>query len=227
MAGRLRFPAVFALGLRLRGHHLRDMLWRIKSSRRRQLPEGFITPCAPTLVPVPPSGSAWLHAIKHDGFRVLARRDGGRVRIWSRHATDWTDTFTAIAASMRALPVSHVMLDGEVVVLREDGSSDFGALFRRDAGQRASFLPFDVLGLDGDDVRQLPLEERHALVAGLVENSSAMAAVEAIEGDGPTVFRHACALGLEGIISKRRDSPYRCGRSTAWVKTKNSTYRRR
>jgi bifunctional non-homologous end joining protein LigD len=189
-------------------------------------PAGFIEPCLPTPSRTVPSGPLWAFEVKHDGFRFIARRDGDRVRVFSRHGKDWTDKVPAIAEAMLALPVRAATIDGEGVVCNERGVSDFdklrSAVSRR--GSRAAFLfAFDLLELDGRDLRREPWTVRRETLASLLLKAGAGVRLsEHIEGtDGATIFAHACAMGLEGIIAKRRDRPYRSGRSPDWVKVKN------
>jgi bifunctional non-homologous end joining protein LigD len=189
-------------------------------------PAGFIEPCLPTLASEVPSGPLWVHEIKHDGYRFICRRDGERVRVFSRNGRDWTDRVPLIAEALLALPVLSATVDGEGVVVDERGLSDFdclrSAVGRR--GSRAAFLfAFDLLELDGEDLRLRPWDERRAALARLLRKAGdGVRLTEHLDGgDGATVFRHACAMGLEGIVAKRRDRPYRSGQSPHWVKVKN------
>jgi len=180
-------------------------------------PAGFIDPCLPTLAHTVPDGPLWIHEIKHDGYRFIGRRDGDRVRAFTRRGHDWTDRVPRIAEALAALPVTSVTIDGEAVLCDSAGVSDFdrlrGALARR--GSPEVFLyAFDLLELDGHDLRQSPwADRREALVRVLSEVGHGIRLSEHLDGDGPAMFRHACAMGLEGIVSKRRDKPYRSGRS--------------
>jgi bifunctional non-homologous end joining protein LigD len=192
----------------------------------RSLPAGFIAPCLPTLARTAPVGERWAFEVKHDGFRFIARRDGERVRVFSRNAKDWTDKVPLIVEAMLALPVTSATIDGEGVVVDECGVTDFerlrAALAER-GGSRAAFLfGFDLLALDGDDLRRHPWEIRRATLTGLLRKAGpGVRLSEHLDGDGETIFRHACALGAEGVVAKRRDRPYRSGRSPDWVKVKN------
>jgi bifunctional non-homologous end joining protein LigD len=133
------------------------MLWRIPPARaRRSPPAGFIQPCQPTLVARPPAGPGWLHEVKHDGYRLLASKDADRVRLWTRYGTDFTGRLPGIADAVRSLPVDNALIDGEAVVFRSDGHSDFAALRTKAGGEQAAFVAFDLLSLDGDDLRQRP-----------------------------------------------------------------------
>lgn len=195
---------------------------------RRQYPPGFIRPCAPELRVAPPAGANWLHEAKHDGYRLIARRDVARVNLWTRTAIDWTARFHRIARAVADLRAGAVTLDGEAVSLRADGHSDFYALRDPERQRDAVMVVFDILELDGSDLRGLALEERRAILAGLLDPApAALLFSQAMPGDGPTVFRHAAALGLEGIVSKRLGSTYKPGPSYDWVKCLCPGYRRR
>ena len=184
---------------------------------------GFGDPCLPTPVGVAPSGPEWVHEIKHDGYRLMVRRIAASVRIRTRRGYDWTKRFPRIVEAARKLRASSFVLDGEGVVLGKDGKSDFARLHSRSHDDAVQLLGFDLLELDGADLRREPLERRKAALAKLLRRShDGMQLVEHIEAvDGATVFAHACKLGLEGIVSKRRDARYQHGRSRAWLKVKN------
>jgi bifunctional non-homologous end joining protein LigD len=173
-----------------------------------------------------PTGSQWAYEIKHDGFRFVCWRVGDRMRVFSQRGHDWTAKVPRIAEALAALPVKSVTLDGEGVVCRPDGVPDF-ELLRASVGRkgaRDAFLyAFDVLELDGVDLgRELWDERRKVLVRLLRQAGNGIQLSEHLDGaDGDTVFQHACKLGLEGIVAKRRDRPYRSGRSPDWIKVKN------
>jgi bifunctional non-homologous end joining protein LigD len=158
------------------------------------------------LVARPPAGPGWLHEVKHDGYRIVARKQGERVTLWSRYGTNFTDRLPRIAEAVGKLPAENALIDGEAVVFRPDGRSDFGALRTKAGGAEALLVAFDLLGLDGEDLRQRPLEERRYRLARLIAGADAISFSEAIEAEGATVFAHACKLGLEGIVSKRAGS---------------------
>jgi bifunctional non-homologous end joining protein LigD len=162
--------------------------------------------------------------VKHDGYRILVRKQGERVKLWSRHGTDFTDRLPRIADALRALPAEHALLDGEAVVFRPDGLSDFKALLTRHGGERASFVAFDLLFLDGEDRRLRPLEERRTALSRLVDGGEVILFSEAIEAEGELVFAKAYELGLEGIVSKRAGSFYKSGRCRSWLRTKNPKF---
>ena len=187
------------------------------------MPLGFVRPCEPTLVYRPPAGPQWLHEIKHDGFRVLALKDGERVKVWSWRGADFTERFPRIAEAVRDLSVDRALIDGEAIVFLEDGWSDFHALLTKRGGEDAALVAFDLVRLSSDDLRQRPLKARRAALQRIVakRRGDGILFNEALAEEGSVVFVKACELGLEGIVSKREGSPYRSGRSPNWVKTKN------
>ncbi len=183
---------------------------------------GFIEPCLPKLVAQAPIGDQWIHEIKHDGYRLAVRVEDGDIRLLTRRGLVWTSRFPLVAQSARQL--SSAYIDGEVVIQGEDGVSDWSALHAcASAGQcpGAILWAFDLLFLKGEDLRPRPLIERKSILAEILAPlSGGIFLVEHIEGDGRAVFSHACALGLEGIVSKRSGGRYRSGRSDTWLKTK-------
>ena len=195
------------------------------SSRSLALPVGFIEPCLPTTSPTVPTGRGWTIEVKHDGYRFIARRDGESVRVFSRRARDFTNKVPLIVEALLALPVKSATLDGEGVIIDERGLTDFERLRAALAGSgsRDAFLyGFDLLELDGEDLRRHPWEIRRATLTGLLRKAGpGIRLSEHLDGDGETIFRHACALGAEGIVAKRRDRPYRSGRSPDWLKVRN------
>jgi bifunctional non-homologous end joining protein LigD len=204
------------------------MLWHITPARsRRAPPAGFVQPARPLLTTTPRSGPEWIHEVKHDGYRLIARKEAGRVVLWSRYATNYSDTFLRIAEAIRALPVDHVMIDGEAVVFHPDGHSDFTALRSNRGAAEASLVAFDLLQFQGEDWRRMPLEVRRAQLESLVAGIDGVRFSEAIGGDGAVVFAHACRLGLEGIVSKRLGGLYAGGRCRNWLKVKNPEFQRR
>ena len=186
------------------------------------LPPGFIAPCLPINAPQSPSGDLWLHEIKHDGFRVIARKIGERVKLYSRSGNDLTYRFPLIVEALARLRSRSCIIDGEAVACRGDGLSSFDLLRHRHHDASVFMWAFDLIELDGDDLRREPLEVRKATLASLLARAaSGLRLNEHVEEDGPLVFYHACKLGFEGIVSKRKGSRYRSGRSPDWIKSKN------
>jgi bifunctional non-homologous end joining protein LigD len=176
------------------------------------LPAGFVVPARPFLAEKPPSGADWVHEIKHDGYRMIVRRDGPTVRLYSRNAYDWTVRLAAIAAAAELIKAKSFTIDGEAVVLGPDGLSRFEELSGRAAARTAILYAFDLMEHDGEDLRNLPVLDRKAALGRLLRRTKAGILLnEHIAEDGATVFAHACRLGAEGIVSKRIDSPYRSG----------------
>jgi bifunctional non-homologous end joining protein LigD len=175
-----------------------------------------------TLVDAVPEGDEWLHEQKFDGYRILAHREGAQVTLWSRRWKDWTAAFPSVAEAVAALPARRVTLDGEVAVVLPDGRTSFQALqnaFGRPTG--VVYFAFDLLALDGEDLRARPLEERKARLADLLaEHAGVIRYSDHVIGGGERLLAHACRQGFEGIVSKRRDQPYLPGRGATWLKIK-------
>jgi bifunctional non-homologous end joining protein LigD len=185
----------------------------------------FIEPQRASPATIPPTGEAWVHEIKFDGYRLLARIDGGRVRLKTRSGLDWTGKFPSVQKALERLPVVAAFLDGEVVVETERGTPDFGALqqdLSEGRSDRFSFYLFDLLHLDGIDLTGASLIDRKAALAGLVAGHAdgVLKLSEHFTERGDIVLKHACRLSLEGIVSKLASAPYRSGRTKAWLKSK-------
>jgi bifunctional non-homologous end joining protein LigD len=157
----------------------------------------------------------WLHEIKHDGYRLIVQRQGKRVRLFTRNGYDWSHRFPLIVEAGLRNRQSSFVIDGEAVLLGMDGRSDFNGLHSRQHYAEVQFYAFDMLVSDGDDIRNLPLTMRKASLARLVARRVDGIFLSDFErGEiGPDLFRHACLMGLEGLVSKRADSRYRGGRS--------------
>lgn len=198
---------------------------RSKGARKAILPP-FVEPALATLVDEVPSGDGWLYEIKHDGYRMQARIDGGSVKLLSRSGLDWTAKFQPTALALKAMKLPSALIDAEIVVETESGVSDFSALQQAlAAGETGSvvFHAFDLLYLDGSDIRALPLAERKDLLLQTLDDAPPGGRIrfsEHLAADGAAMARHACRLGLEGIVAKRADSPYRSGRTDHWRKFK-------
>jgi bifunctional non-homologous end joining protein LigD len=169
------------------------MLWRSPSPTRH--PPGFIEPCLPKPADLVPSGPQWAYEIKHDGFRFICRSEGNRIHVFSRRGYDWTDRVPRIVDTFARLPATSVTLDGEGVACDPNGVTNF----------------------------ELPWSDRRWKLARLLRGAGhGVQLSDHMEStDGNSIFRHACAMGLEGIVAKRRDRPYRSGRSPDWIKVKN------
>jgi bifunctional non-homologous end joining protein LigD len=189
---------------------------------QRTLTAGFVWPCLPTKAHRPPSGELWIHEIKHDGFRVIARKNGERVRLYSRAGNDLTHRFPMIVDALARVRSRSCIIDGEAVACDDNGVASFDLVRHHRANERIFLYAFDLIELNGDELRRDPLEGREiTLEMILTRAGSGIRFNEHMEGDGSTVFAHACKLGLEGIVSKRKDSAYCSGRSPDWLKMKN------
>jgi bifunctional non-homologous end joining protein LigD len=177
-----------------------------------------------TLRKCPPAGPGWLHEIKLDGYRMLCRIDGGRVQLITRGQLDWTNRLSHLAADLLKLPVKSAWLDGEVVALRADGISDFSTLqsaFRKKTTSQLIYSVFDLLYVDGYDVRSCALLERKRMLAGILKKPPARVQyVDHVEGRGAEFFEQCGNMGLEGMVCKRMERAHRPGRSDDWIKVK-------
>jgi DNA ligase D-like protein (predicted ligase) len=184
----------------------------------------------PSLAAEPPASDKWQHEIKHDGYRTLLVVDRGAVRAYTRNRNDWTDRYRPIVAAAAGLRCRSAVIDGEVIVQDEAGCSDFEAIryAMANAPHRLVFFAFDAPFLNGEDLRDAPLEERRELLRIVLHQSfegrertkSRIQFSDHVVGGGPAFFAGAERLGLEGIVSKRRDSRYRSGRTERWRKIK-------
>ena len=175
------------------------------------------------LAETPPGGDAWISEIKFDGYRLLVFRTGGQVRILSRNGADWTTRLPSLAHAVAQLKVDAAILDGELVVLQPNGISSFADLQRalsEGHDSRLFYQVFDLLYLNGWDLRPCRLLDRKKLLAALSDWNGMLRYSDHLVGEAIEMYRHACAKGLEGIVCKRADSPYRPGRSSAWLKVK-------
>jgi DNA ligase D-like protein (predicted ligase) len=192
-------------------------------ARRSPFPR-TIEPELATLVASPPAGDEWLHEMKFDGYRILARVEGGRVSLRSRAGHDWTARFPTIAAALSELPARRAWIDGEATVVLADGTTSFAALQNVDRlpeGAGIVYFAFDLLYIGDTDLRPAPLEERKRLLRELLPaGADGLRYSDHVVGNGERVLAAACRMSLEGSISKRRDSPYRAGRGSDWTKAK-------
>jgi ATP-dependent DNA ligase len=180
----------------------------------------------PTKGDTVPTGPDWIHEIKYDGYRLLVIRYGARVRLLSRSGLDWTKRFPWIAEAALQNRQTRFVIDGEAVVLGVDGICDFDALHTGEHNHEVQLYAFDILALDGEDLRDMPLSMRKANLARLLARRPDGIFIAPFEqGEiGPDLFRAACNIGLEGIVSKRSDRPYRAGRSRDWLKVRNRSH---
>ncbi len=179
----------------------------------------------PTLVEDPPSGDLWHHEIKYDGYRTLAVVADGKARLFTRNANDWTTKYQRVAAALTKLKAKNLTLDGEMIVQDAEGRSSFSTLRSAitRAPERLVLYAFDLLTIDGEDIRRRPLIERRARLEKLIGPHDPNRRVQfssAFVGDGPNIFAAAEKSGLEGIVSKRADSIYSSGPTRDWLKVK-------
>ena len=183
---------------------------------------GFIEPLLAELRPKAPSADNWVHEIKYDGYRTQIHiRDAG-IQFFTRRGNDWSERFTALKGPAGQIQTHGAIIDGEVIVQTPEGQSDFGALQRElGAGRskRLVFYAFDLLYLDAHDLRDATLLDRKSVLAELLKGiEGPLKYSEHLEGEGPKLFRNACAMGIQGIVSKRKDGRYHSGRNDNWVK---------
>jgi bifunctional non-homologous end joining protein LigD len=187
---------------------------------------GFIEPCLATLEAEIPKGKGWLHEIKFDGYRMQPHLDRGYVTVYSRNGLDWTKRVRFMVEEIAALPANKLVLDVELVSADENhGASDFAQLQADlSAGRhdRLVFYAFDILHLDGFDLRSAPLVERKRVLKSFLEEAQPKRIFysEHFETGDDALYRYACEMGLEGVVVKRRDAPYRSGHGKTWIKVK-------
>src|SRR3954464_1710440 len=196
---------------------------RVAGARKSAIPR-FIEPCDPTLREHAPDGAEWRYEIKGDGYRAQLHIADGEATVYSRTGLDWTKQFSSIAAAARDLSADSVIIDGEAVVYGAGGVPDFQQL-RRELGPRRSgrvrYHAFDLLYLDGYDLRGAAYEDRKHLLQCLLKNGpDTFIYVEALAADGKEIFDNGCKMGLEGLVAKRIGQPYRSGRQESWIKLK-------
>ena len=191
-------------------------------SRLRSRPlAGFIEPCLPRPADRPPAGSDWLHEIKHDGFRIMALRDAAGVRLLTRNGNDFSRRFPLAVAVIAALPARSCLTARRSSPIRK-GLAVFDLIRGHQPSAAAVLCAFDLLELDGEDLRREPIETRKSTLRSLLRGKHAGIVFNAhFIADGVIVYRQACALGCEGIVSTRLGSLYRSGRADCWLKVKN------
>ena len=195
----------------------------VPGSNLGALPD-FVAPSLALRLDDAPSGEAWLHEVKFDGYRLEARIENGKVTLLTRNRLEWTNRFAAVAKALATLGVETALLDGEVVVEDADGGTTFSDLvadLKAGRSDRMVYYAFDLLHLNGVDLRGAALVDRKAVLAQVLKRrrDGKVRFSEHVAGEGELVMDKACELGLEGIISKRADKPYRSGRSGDWIKT--------
>lgn len=194
-----------------------------KPARRKRVkgtPPAFAEPQLCTLVDSVPTGSAWMHEVKYDGYRALIAVGGGSAKVYTRSGLDWTDKFAAIAEAAAALDVDNALIDGEIVAFK-DGRPDFSTLKDAiSAGGDMTFFAFDLLTLDGEDLRPLPNVQRKERLRSLIPDTDRLKFSEHVIGSGEELFERMCQEQLEGIVSKKADAPYRGARTKSWLKVK-------
>ncbi len=207
-------PAAGDAGARLR---LSELEGAVRGALPRTQPLALAT-----IVEAPPSGDEWLHEIKHDGYRILARIDEGEVQLVSRNGKDWTKEFPQVARAVGRLRAGTALLDGEVAAVLPNGHTSFQALQRRsDGGAPLVYFVFDLLHLDGWDLRPVRLDERKEVLRRLLEGGpESLRFSDHVRGHGPEFFAKVKEAGVEGVVSKRADAPYREGRGGDWRKSK-------
>src|SRR3954469_17383898 len=202
--------------------HFRS-LSRVPGALRAPMPS-FMEFCDPAQWDRPPNRPGWVFEIKADGYRAQLHLSPGPPRVYSRTGLDWTDQFAPIAAAAPQLKAKSAVVDGEAGVYGSNGLPDFQQL-RRELGRPTStrlyYHAFDLLYLDGYDLRNVPFLKRKALLKQVLSDApNTFIFVEHLEADGEEVFRNACAMDLEGLVAKRADAPYRSGRQESWIKLK-------
>jgi bifunctional non-homologous end joining protein LigD len=180
---------------------------------------GFVEPALATSIDKVPAGARWIHEIKFDGYRVQLHLVNDAIKVFTRRGNDWTHRFKKIAGDAFLISAGSAIIDGEIVVPAADGTTDFSVLQNELKGRstKIAMIAFDLLYLNGYDLRKLPLVERKALLKKLLDKT-AIQFSESFEVDGREILEHACSLALEGVVSKVRDSRYSSGRGNDWVK---------
>jgi len=187
----------------------------------------FVPPQLATLVKEPPKGDQWLHELKFDGYRMICHLQRGKAHFWSRNGKNWTEKFPNLAQALKNFPATTAIVDGEVVVVDAAGRSSFQRLQQSmgGGGKAPAFVYeiFDLIYLDGYNLRQMPLKERKQVLQQLLASAKAKGPLrysDHVQGNGAKFFKQACEYGIEGIVSKLADSPYESTRNRNWLKTK-------
>lgn len=193
---------------------------------RKELSPGrlrFIEPQSPLLVETPPQSDDWIHEIKYDGFRTQLILDWDGARAYTKSGADWTKRYWPVVAAVERLPARDLILDGEMIAPEPDGKPNFHAIHSRIVwnAELLAFVAFDILWLNGKDLRGLPAIERKAILWDLVKPADGVIQYsQHVEGGGADFYKAVDGMGLEGMVSKRRSAPYRSGKGDSWVKIK-------
>lgn len=182
----------------------------------------FVAPLMPTLVEKPPEGDGWIHEVKFDGYRSQLIIDEDGIRIYTRNGHDWTAKYRDLIREANSLSAESAIIDGEIIVLNDAGLSDFGELRKAITRRQHDlyFVTFDLLHLNGHDLRDMACEGRRDILASMIEPGGRIQFSEPLPGDAASIFHLVDQAGLEGMVSKLRDSKYRSGPSTNWLKAK-------
>jgi ATP-dependent DNA ligase len=177
----------------------------------------------PTISKRVPSGPDWVYELKIDGYRLMVRKAGLDVCIYSRNGADFTKRFPRLVKAAQRLRATSALIDGEGIVYDQNGMPDFNLIHSKEYDREVSLMAFDLLEQNGGDLRQLPLTKRKASLQHLLKPMRGVDIefIDHLDGDGVHIFKAACALGHEGIVAKRKDLPYESGRSKRWIKIKN------
>nr|WP_210291082.1 non-homologous end-joining DNA ligase [Bradyrhizobium elkanii] len=180
---------------------------------------GFVEPALASSIEKVPSGARWIHEIKFDGYRVQVHLANEAVKVFTRRGHDWTNRFKKVADDAWHIKAGSAIVDGEVVAPAADGTTDFSVLQNELKGRSTSIVlvAFDLLYLNGRDLRKLPLFQRKTELKKIIDGTEVQFS-ESFEMEGREMFAHACKIGLEGVVSKVRDSAYASGRGNNWVK---------
>jgi len=203
--------------------YIAAMKWRALSSSVTLPASGFIEPCIPSPAKKAPTSAGWVFELKHDGYRMMVRKADDQVRIYSRRGADFTARFPRIVEAIRRLKVRSALIDGEGVVFNDKGMPSFNMIHSKQHDHAVSLVAFDLIELNGEDVRAAGLLDRKGRLARLVAKvrDDGIEYNDHLTGAGDDIFRAACKLGHEGIVAKRIDLPYESGRSKRWLKIKN------
>jgi bifunctional non-homologous end joining protein LigD len=185
------------------------------------LPPRLTSPCLPTPADTPPTGTEWLHEIKHDGFRMLIRKGDQGIQLFTSRGPDWAERYPKIASAVCRIDARSCVIDGEAVCCNREGIPDFSLLRYPHNDVHVVLRAFDLLEVDGRELQDEPIETRKRVLWSLMPAIRGLQYVQHLEGGGTTIFAGACRAGLEGIVSKRKGSPYVPGRSAHWVRLKN------